>query len=666
MNSQTSFRLAFQFTLSLTILVLLVASAGFNWSNVNAAGEEWRPVDPGHLALKAAMVEPNADAEAIFWDIKIDDGGYNDLVLSHYVRIKIFTERGRDKHSKVDIPYAGRIKIKDVAARTIKPDGSIVELAKEDIIEKMVVKVSGLKLRTKTFAFAGIEPGAIIEYKWKEVISNSSANNLRLQFQRDIPIQAVTYRFKPSQKRDFDVRNYNMPRVSFQKEKDGFQIATVNNMPAFREEPMMPPEDNVRSWAMVQYFSLFSLFSAYPVIAVQVHLGSQPLMKVDKDVKQKASEIIAGTTEPVEQLNKILDFCRTNIKNTDDKDAFTEEQLEKLKDNKKPADTLKRGVGSGGDISWLFGALANAAGFEARVVLLPDRGRRFFDRNVVIPGALRPAAIAVRSGESWKFYDPSFKYVTPGMLRWQEEGVDGMVADSRPEWIKTPMSPPEKSREKRVANLTLDENGTLEGDVTIEYTGHLSIERKLLNDDDSPVQREENLKEAVKARLSSAELTNIVVENAMDPAKPFVYKYHVRVPGYAQRTGKRMFVQPGFFHKGIDAMFSAGTRKYPIYFHFPWSEEDQITLTLPNGYTLDNADRPAPISAGPVSKYDVKMGVTKDGKTLTYNRSFFFGGGDSILFPVETYETIKRLFDEINRADNHMITLKQAGSTNDE
>jgi hypothetical protein len=410
---------------------------------------------------------------------------------------------------------------------------------------------------------------------------------------------------------------------------------------------------------MVQYITLFSLFSAYPVLAVQVHIGSESWMKVDKEIKQKATEIIAGATGQDEQLNKILDFCRTNIKNTDDKDAFTEEQLEKLKDNKKPADTLKRGVGSGGDISLLFAALANAAGFEARIALLPDRGRRFFDKNVVIPGALRPAAIAVRQGETWKFYDPSFKYFTPGMLRWQEEGVDGLVAGSRPEWIKTPMSPPEKSKEKRVANLTLDENGTLEGDVTIEYTGHLGIERKLLNDDDSPVQREENLKEAMKARLSSAELTNIVIENATDPAKPFIYKYHVRVPGYAQRTGKRMFLQPGFFHKGIDAMFSAGTRKYPIYFHFPWSEEDQITFTLPKGYALDNADRPGPITAGPVCKHEVKMSVTKDQRTLTYNRYFHFGAEDSILFPVETYEPIKRLFDEINRADNHMITLKQ-------
>src|SRR5205085_7445653 len=105
---------------------------------------------------------------------------------------------------------------------------------------------------------------------------------------------------------------------------------------------------------------------------------------------------------------------------------------------------------------------------------------------------------------------------------------------------------------------------------TVEYTGHLAVERKAFNDDDSPNRREETLKEAVKRRLSTAELSNIVIENVTDPAKPFVYKYHVRVTDYAQRTGKRLFLQLAFFEKGILPLFVAGTRKYPIYFHYPW------------------------------------------------------------------------------------------------
>ncbi|MBC8031854.1 MAG: DUF3857 domain-containing protein [Pyrinomonadaceae bacterium] len=643
------------------VLLALLLTATVGEPQGFASGEEWRPVDPAHLAQKTPIVDPDADAEAIFWDIRVDDGGQDDLVLSHYIRIKIFTELGREKQSKIEIPFLSGTKIKDVAARTIKPDGSIVELTKADIIEKTIVQVSGRKLRSKNFAFPAIEPGAIIEYKWREVISGASINFLRLYFQREIPIQSVTYHLKPSRSsRSFNVLPFNMPRPEFQKEKDGFQSTTVKNMPAFREEPLMPPEDNVRSWAMVEYFNFFRAVLGYQGAATQVYLSFQPFLKVDDEVRRKSAEIVASATTPEEKLEKIFAFCRTNIKNTSDKSSgFTADELEKLKENKKPADTLKRGVGRWIDINFLFAALASAAGFDAHVALIPDRGRRFFDATVVMPGSLHPSHIAVRiAGKTWKFFNPGSPYLPPGRFRWQEEGVAALVADDSPAWVLTPISPAESSKESRVATLQLDENGTLEGDVTIEYTGHLGIERKSLNDDDSQNQREENLKEAVKNRLSTAELTNIVIENVTDPAKPFVYKYHVRVPGYAQRTGKRLFLQPAFFQKGIGALFSASSRRYPIYFHFSWSEEDKVSIKLPKGYATDNADVPPPINAG-VSQYKVRMGVTKDNSALIYNRSFSFGGQSILLFPPETYADMKRLFDELNKSDNHTIALRQ-------
>ena len=42
-----------------------------------------------------------------------------------------------------------------------------------------------------------VEPGCIIEYRWREVRVNSDANYIRLQFQRDIPVQRVQYLIKP-------------------------------------------------------------------------------------------------------------------------------------------------------------------------------------------------------------------------------------------------------------------------------------------------------------------------------------------------------------------------------------------------------------------------------------------------------------------------------------
>src|SRR5687768_4295156 len=96
----------------------------------------WKPVTPAELAMKTPSVEPNADAEAIFWDVWLDDKKSNKLSYDHYVRVKIFTERGREKFSKFDIPFFKGRKVENVAARVIKPDGTIIELQPSDIFER--------------------------------------------------------------------------------------------------------------------------------------------------------------------------------------------------------------------------------------------------------------------------------------------------------------------------------------------------------------------------------------------------------------------------------------------------------------------------------------------------------------------------------------------------
>src|SRR5438067_13723832 len=72
------------------------------------AGDDWREVTPAELQMKTPKVEPDADAEAILWDVYVSDeetGSDLQTVLSHYLRIKIFNDRGREAFSKIDIPY---------------------------------------------------------------------------------------------------------------------------------------------------------------------------------------------------------------------------------------------------------------------------------------------------------------------------------------------------------------------------------------------------------------------------------------------------------------------------------------------------------------------------------------------------------------------------------
>jgi hypothetical protein len=627
--------------------------------------DDWKPIDPSELALKTSMVEKDADAEAMFWEVRVDDSSPDELSLKNYIRIKVFTERGKDLQSKVDLPYYGSNSIKDIAARVIRPDGTIIELKKDDVFERTIVKTNGAKVKAKSFALPGVEPGSLIEYRWREVKPGASANRLRLEFQRGIPVQNVTYYLKPFLGMRY--QPFHLGEARFIKDKDGFSKLTMTNMPAFREEPRMPPESEERSWVFLYYSDETKLDpdKYWKDLGKRAFEAAKNEMKVNDDVKTAVAGIVGEAGNPEEKLQRIYDFCRTKIKNIDDDaNGMSLEEKKKFKANTSPADTLKRQVGTGSNIDALFAALAKAAGFDARLALSGNRDDLFFDKTLTNSYFLESAFIAVKVGEQWRYFSPAEMYTPFGMLGWPEEGQETLITDSKePFWVITPEAEPAQSVEKRTAKLRLLEDGTIEGDVRIEYSGHLGFDKKEYNDDDSPAQREETLRDAIKARMSTAEVSEIKIENVTDPVKPFVYAYHIRVVDYAQRTGKRIFLQPAFFEHGLGPLFPGSERKHPVFFHYPWMEKDDVTIDLPSGYALDNADAPPPMAVGKIMEYKPAMAITTNGRTLIYNRQFFFGGGGILLFAVKTYPTLKAVFEELNQSDNHTIALKQTAAT---
>lgn len=631
----------------------------------SVAGQDWKPVDPSHLAMKAPTVEPDADAEAILWEVIVNSEDI-DVVLSHYIRIKIFTPRGKENEGTVEIPYLGSIRIKDIAARTIKPDGSIIEMKKDAVFDKTLVKAGGLKIKAKSFALPSVEPGVIIEYRWKEFRRVSFY--MRFQLQRDIPVQVVKYYIKPYPSFQYGMRLacFNGVTVPLQKEKNGFVSATVNNVTAFREEPRMPPEDQVRRWMLIFYAEDRNIDPKrfWNEHGKRVYDTFKPLMKVNDEIRRASAEAIGEASAPEQKLERLFNYCRAKIKNvSDDASGVSQEEREKMKKNNNPSDTLKRGMGTWADINLLFASLAQAAGFDPHMAMLGDRSDTFFDPNFPDDYFLQTFNVAIRVGEGWRFFDPGTSYVQFGMLRWQEEGNHALISDPKePTFVMTPLSPPEKSMEKCTAKLRLSEDGTLEGDVRIEYTGHLAVQHKEINDEDSPQQREQTLLDAIKRRMATAEISDIRIENVTDPVKPFVYQFHIRVPDYAQKTGKRLFLQPAFFQKGEGPLFPTSERKHSIYFHYPWKEEDEVLIELPKGFTLDNADAPGPFNVNQVGAYDVKLHSINDGQALRLQRRFFFGGGGSILFPSQSYASLKKVFDTLHERDSHTITLRQAAS----
>jgi len=666
------------------LLLAAVCLAVSAFVQVRAGGEDWRPITPEELAMKTPKVDPDADAEAIFWEVKIDDSSSEDLSLQHYVRVKIFTERGREKYSKVDMPFTKGMKIKDVAARVTKPDGSTVEIQKDDIFEREIIKANGLKVKAKSFVVPNVESGVIVEYRYREVISDAGASGMRLKFQHDIPVQDLSYYYKPYNKKTPNYQSFNFNDTKFVEDQKGFWVATRKNVPALREEPRMPPENQVVPWMLLQSVRINITSASFDSFRISIKDPSNPaaywgsvgndkaylakfMNKPDKEVKKAATDITAAASTPEEKLQKLYEYCQTEISNTSFDPALADDQRKKLPEIKSMSDVLKRKAASAQFVDMLFGAMANSLGYESRIAFCGDRSEMFFRPEMTNESFIHPAAIAVKVGDNWKFFNPGLSFVSYGNLVWYEEGVWALlVGEKEFTWAKTPASEVDKSLAKRTGKLRLLDDGTLEGDVRIEYADQLGLGHKLENYDKSANKREEDFKAELKARMSTAEISNLVIENISDPNKPVVYEFKIHIPGYAQRTGKRLFLQPGFFEHGESSLFSTATRKYDIYFHYPWSEHDHLVIDLPTGFTLDNAEAPAPIKpemTQGICGQNIKIAVTTDGRTLIYDRTFFFGGHGIILFPAQSYASLKTLFDLVHQADDHTITLKQIAAT---
>jgi uncharacterized protein DUF3857/transglutaminase superfamily protein len=642
------------------VVALAFISIGSKW--VLADKVEWRPVGSEEVALKVPIVDKEADAEAIFWDVQVDDNG-SKAVLSHYLRVKVFNERGRDSQSKIDLPYWGKDRIENVAGRTIKADGSIQELSSSAIFERIVVRARGVKIRVKSFALPGVEPGAIIEYRWQEQ-SHHPWGVLSLELQRDLPIQRIQYHLKISNFTwpiQLTAQVFNAPHIVWEQEKKGIFRANFQNVPAFHEEPLMPPEAQVRRWALV--FATNDLLwrsTMWAEFNRTTYETYKSKIKPNTDVRKVAAEVLAGVSTSDEKLQRLFEFCRSNIGNIEYKATdVTSERREQLKPNKSPSETLERKMGTSMDIDLLFAALATAAGFEARVARLGDRSQIFFNHEGHLPFFLRSFNIAVKMGTDWRFFDPANPHVSYGMLRWQEEGTEAMISDPlQPIFILTPLSPPQKSVRKHKATLHLSTDGTLDGTVRVEYTGHCSAESKEVYEQESQLQREQALRDQVKQHLPSAEISEIQLDGIDDPAKPFSYSYHIHIPEYATRTGRRLILQPAFFQHGRNPRFPVSERKHSIYFDYPWSEEDQVSFGLPPGFAVETVQLPGDINVGTNSHHHLEMTVANDARTVQCRRSFMFGGESAILIPVDRYSLLKQFFDLVHERDAFAVALK--------
>ena len=649
--------LAFCMNRGLSMSAKIVAGLMLLGAACAQASMEWKPLAPEALTLSAPRVEKDAAAEVLFKEITVTvDMPW--VSVSEYAQIKVFSEKGWES-ATITIPYVDKEKVREVRGRTIKPGGKIVPLAADAIFDRTVVKTSGHKIKVTSFALPDVEAGDIIEYYW--CAKEEFRPYYRLDIQGDIPAEQVRVVMKKKERKiNFQWVYVALPTPS-QRDSDGTTLE-FKNVPAGHKEPLMPPEAMTHGWILVTLGSLNELsFRDGQFAFLKGHL------KVGGEIRRAAQRIVGSATSDEEKLRRLYEYCQAQIHNT----SLTEDDDDvpaSRKANYTTGDTLRRGAGTATDIKFLFAALARAAGLDARWALLPDGGEVIYDRRVMSgdPFFFTATSVAVRSGDSWRFFDPATPHLPFGMLRWQEEGQPAVLYGEEKmevDWVRTPVTPASKTARRRVGLVRLAADGTLEGDIHIGYTGHLALEKRLKMTRESEQEWLKRYADGLRSRWKGAEVENLRIQNRDGAEQPLLIQFHLRVPGFASRTGKRLFFQPALFEAGETPPLTAKTREHPVYFHFGWSAEDQYNFNLPEGYTLDNGDRPAPFAAPWMGlRYEVlaSSGKLASGNSaITYHRNLTFGAGGWMLVPTMEYDDLKKVLDTLQENDNHVFALKQ-------
>lgn len=623
-----------------------------------AQKEDWLPITSEDLKMKEVPEDPGAPAVLLYYANYIDESSFNQFV---YRRIKILKAEGK-RYASVEIELSPRAVLSDLKARTIRPDGSIVEFTGKPF-DKVVYRSRDVKFQAKSFAFPEAEVGSIIEFKYK---LSSFSDQWVLQHDLYTVKESFSLRSNPALGGYTSINGITGGRLAWvtlhmKKSEQPVRKGQVvefetQNVPAFRREPHMPPEDYYKP--AVRFFHIDAEVSTadqfWDVVGKRIGAYVEGFIGNSNEVKQVALEAIGNETDPEQKLRKL--YARAQqVRNLSFERQLSAEERKKegIKANENVGDILKHGYAHSWQIARLFVAMARAAGFDASAILVSSRRTRFFAREVLSSLQLDAEIALVRHNGKEIYLDPGTKFCPYGLVRWIYTSSSAMKLDKNGGiFITVPPATQDKAIIKRSANLNLLEDGSIKGEITVEFKGGEALERRLeaLNTDEAGktklLETELKLWVPVEATIKLLE-----VQGWESQENSLIARFSLEQAGYATPAGKRLLTPPYLFRTSNKDTFTSPERTYPVYFPYAFGEADKVLINVPPGYSIESV----PEVRNARLPYAQYQNIEKfEGTQLSSTRTLLVNG---VFFPASQYADLKDFFSKVRDGDEQQAVL---------
>jgi hypothetical protein len=534
------------------------------------------------------------------------------------------------------------------------------------VYEKPIVTAASAKLLATTFTLPEVEVGDIIEYRYRRRHQPGYVFDSRWILSEDLFTSHAKFSLEPS--RDLSLRwswPRGLPTGTPAPVKQGSRIQLeTHDIPAFVTEEYMPPADELR-YRVDFIYTLDHYPDTDPVIfwnkyAKQANSRIDDFVGSSKAMQQAVAQIVATGDSPEAKLRRI--YARVaQIRNISYERPKTEQEQERegRTDARRAEDVWKKSAGDARQITWLFLALVRAAGIQAAPALVPTRDLYFFSPLIMNPNQLNSSLVIVQLDGKDLFLDPGVPFTPFGLLPWNETAVRILRLDKDGGgWLDTPLLVPASARIERKAVLKLTSEDVLEGKVTISYSGIEAAWRRLAQRDEDDTERKDYLESLVQDYIPSgidAKLTNRPDWTGWDT--PLVAEYTMSVPGWMAYAGKRGLLPVSVFGRSEEHAFEHASRTQPLYFNFPYQNDDDVTIELPRGWHVDS----------------LPGARTVDHTVLSYNLAAENNNGslhltrtvrvDLMFLGVQYYDQLREFFQTVRTGDAQRIVITPGAAT---
>ncbi len=663
-------RLSFFLTRSRFLVLSILLLISFSRAR---AFQVWLPLSPQELKMTAEPQQPGADAVILYREEVTDEGKQ---FRSTYIREKILTEQGKALAS-VKVPYDNRqFSLVDIKARTIQPDGSIINYEGKPF-DEVVAKGRGIKIMQKAFVLPAVQPGSIIEYQYKLHWYDDIAYDAYWTVQDDLFQKHAKFKFIPfasgivRNRRGEELPSVYWVTMGLRKDMapqwiDNHQAlqVEVNDIPAFVAEPFSLPEEQLK-WRVSFYWArnagageYWKTEGKYWSKEVDNFIGHHSAIAAE------AAKVVSAGDSPQKKAEKL--YARAQqIKNLTF-DPAAAKQAGKSKPSKNIEDVLKLGEGNHIEINRLLAGMLRAVDIPAYMMRASTRDEKVFDANLPNWNQLSGELVIATIDGKEVFLDPGTRFSPFGLLRWRYTDTLGVrqKPDGSTELSQSPIPQYNQAGTQRLANFTMDAEGNLKGKVTLGFSGQEAlwhrIEGAQTDEAGQKLMMEKELREWLPA---NAEIKAGASEGWTESGGFLIAHFDVVIPAAASSAGQRLLLPTQLFHVNSHQAFTRPKRMYSVLLEYPYRDVDKVRIVLPAGLqveTLPKEQNETLVSEDGKSAFGIyKTSFQQKGSIVSFERDLALA---AFAFTADFYPQLKTFFQKVKTSDDQPAILHSSAA----